>query len=262
MLTTDFKTGSVNWADVGSPDIEAANSFYGGLFGWEAHAAEEFGGYVTYRSDGKRVAGGMQVPSGQGAPAWAVYFQTPDVDATVKAVEGAGGTVVLQPMDVGDLGRMAICEDSAGATFGLWQPGTMKGLESLMATGSLCWIELYTGQVSEAVAFYGAALGQGTFDVSFPGGSYTTVLPADGGEDDMFGGIVPQASDPVEAGGQAHWLPYFAVDDCDAAVAKAKELGGSVRAEPVSMAGVGRFAKLSDPFGAHFAVLKPEPEQG
>ena len=52
----------------------------------------------------------------------------------------------------------------------------------------------------------------------------------------------------------AYWLAYFSVDDADAAVAKAMELGAGVVVPTESMEGVGRFAVLTDPGGAAFGV--------
>lgn len=52
----------------------------------------------------------------------------------------------------------------------------------------------------------------------------------------------------------AHWQLYFAVEDCDATVAKAKELGGNLGFGPIDIP-PGRFAIVSDPHGAHFAVI-------
>jgi uncharacterized protein len=60
----------------------------------------------------------------------------------------------------------------------------------------------------------------------------------------------------------AHWLVYFYADDADATVEKAKGLGGSVAFGPEDISEVGRFALLQDPFGAAFAVIKPNPEMG
>ncbi|MFP3986767.1 VOC family protein [Streptomyces sp. E11-3] len=263
MLTTRFVTGSVNWTDLTTPGIEGANTFYGELFGWRFQpGSPEFGGYGTYELDGKAVAGGMPLAEEMGPPRWGIFFQSPDADATAKAVAQAGGTVVAEPMDVADLGRMAVFTDQAGAEFGVWQPGTMPGLEAVNTAGSLCWAELYTTDVAAAVGFYGAVLGLQAFEVTFPGGSYTTVYPEGTTADDMFGGIVAKESDPVEAAGEAYWLPYFAVDDCDATVATAERLGGTVRMEPTDMEDVGRLAKLADPHGLRFALLKPVPPQG
>jgi predicted enzyme related to lactoylglutathione lyase len=58
---------------------------------------------------------------------------------------------------------------------------------------------------------------------------------------------------------QPHWLPYFEVTDCDAAAATAAEQGGTVPIPPSSVEGVGRWALLTDPFGATFAVITSEP---
>jgi predicted enzyme related to lactoylglutathione lyase len=53
-----------------------------------------------------------------------------------------------------------------------------------------------------------------------------------------------------------HWLVYFAVVDCDASVAKATSLGAKTTMPPMDIENVGRFAMLTDPEGAGFAVIK------
>ncbi|MBA4865110.1 VOC family protein [Streptomyces sp. PSKA54] len=263
MLTTRYVTGSPNWIDVGTRDIEGAKAFYGGLFGWEFRSAgPEAGGYGMFQLNGKTVAGGMAISEEQGSPSWTLYFQSPHVDATAKAVEQSGGAVLMEPMDVFDVGRMAIFGDPAGIGFGCWQPGTNKGLDLVGDQGTLCWTELYTPDVAAATEFYGSVFGWETFDVPFPGGRYTTVNPAGTGEQGMFGGVVPLDSDPVETEAGAYWLPYFEVADTDASAAKARELGGTVRTEPTDMETVGRLAKLTDPYGARFAVIKSTHAQG
>ncbi|MCX4820619.1 VOC family protein [Streptomyces sp. NBC_01142] len=264
MLTTRFVTGSPNWLDLGTPDIEAANTFYGGLFGWTFQSAgPEAGGYGMFQLDGKTVAGGMAVAPEQGEPGWNVYFQIPDADATAKAVEETGGSIVFEPMDVFELGRMAIFADPAGVGFATWQPGRIKGLDAVNDPGTLVWEELYTPDPNAAIRFYSGVFGWETGTMPLPdgSGSYTMVSPAGAGPDGMFGGIVPLSADPAEAAEGPYWLPYFEVADCDAAVARATELGGKVRMAPVDLEGVGRFAKLADSAGARFAVMQSaQPE--
>ncbi len=155
---------------------------------------------------------------------------------------------------------MAVLADRAGLPFGIWQPAPRAGLDVAGETGALCWAELHTADVAAAAAYYRAVLGLETSAVSFPGGSYTCVNPAGAGEEAMFGGIVPLAGDPADT--DAGWLPYFAVDDADAVVARTTELGGSVRMPATDIEGVGRVARLADPYGARFAVLRPAPRQG
>jgi uncharacterized protein len=47
---------------------------------------------------------------------------------------------------------------------------------------------------------------------------------------------------------------YFAVTDCDAAAARATELGGQVTVPPTD-APPGRLAMLTDPQGASFTII-------
>ncbi|AVH60974.1 MULTISPECIES: VOC family protein [Streptomyces] len=263
MLTTRFVTGAPNWVDVGTSDIDGAIAFYGGLFGWQFQSAgPDAGGYGFFQLDGKTVAAGMQTTPEQGPPSWTVYFQSPDAEATAKAAELAKGSVLMQPMDVMGEGHMAILADDAGVPFGIWQPGRNKGLDVAGDPGSLCWVELYTPDVPEAAAFYGSVFGWNTSAMPFPGGTYTCINPAGTEEEAMFGGVVPLADDPTEAESGAYWLPYFEVTDTDAAVAKTQELGGTVRMPATDLEGVGRMAKLADPYGARFAVIKSVPQQG
>ncbi|MFJ8076924.1 VOC family protein [Streptomyces sp. NPDC096176] len=259
MLTTAYAPGSPNWIDLGTPDLEAAKAFYGGVFGWTfLSAGPEAGGYGMFQLDGRTVAAGMTVPPEQGPPGWSVYFRTPDADATVKAVEQRGGTVVFQPMAVFDQGRMVIFLDPAGAGFAGWEPDRNQGLDRVDDPGALCWLELYTPEPDSALDFYGDVFGWESSSMPLPdgSGSYTMVHPGGAGEDAMFAGVVPLSADPLEAAGGPYWLPYFAVTDCDATVATAQELGADIRMAPVDLEGVGRFAKLGDPAGARFALLQ------
>ncbi|MFE0515020.1 VOC family protein [Streptomyces sp. NPDC058964] len=262
MLTTRFVNGAPNWIDVGTSDIGGATSFYNALFGWRFQSAgPDAGGYGFFQLDGRTVAGGMQTTPEQGPPSWTVYFQSEDAQATAKTAEQAHGSVLLQPVDVMGQGHMAVLADQAGAAFGIWQPGQTRGVDLAGETGSLCWVELYTPDEAAAAAFYNRVLGLETSAVPFPGGSYTCVNPAEGGEDAMFGGIVPLADAAAEAAAGAYWLPYFEVEDTDAVVDKARQLGGEVRMPATTMEGVGRMAKLTDPYGARFAVIRSESQQ-
>lgn len=260
MLTTRFVDGAPNWIDVTTSDIDGTAAFYGGVFGWRFRSAgPDAGGYGFFELDGQTVAGGAPVSAEQGPPSWTVYFRSEDAQATADAAERAHGRVSSPPMDVMGQGRMAMLVDTAGVPFGIWQPQRLKGLDLAGQAGSLCWVELYTPDVAAAAAFYHRTLGLETSAVPFPGGTYTCVNPAEGGEEAMFGGMVPLADDPTEAAAGPYWLPYFGVEDPDAVVARALELGGTVRVPAVTVEGVGRIARLADPQGARFAVIRGEP---
>ncbi|MGW7269504.1 VOC family protein [Streptomyces sp. NPDC054864] len=263
MLSTRYVVGAPTWVDLGTPDLDGVHDFYRALFGWEFRSGgAEFGGYGTYQADGKTVAGAMTVPADQAPPAWTIYFKTTDADATVKAVEQAGGSMVYEPMDVGDLGRMAVLDDAQGVGFAVWQPGTNKGLDLVDAPNSMCWSELYTPDMKAALEFYASVFGWGTTTQAFEGGSYTMVHPAGGTENDMFGGLWPLSDAPEEVEAGPYWTPYFQVADIDAVLAEVEPAGGTVRVARMDLAGVGSFAKLADPSGARFALMQPEAPGG
>lgn len=249
----EYAPGTPSWVDLSTPDIEASVSFYESLFGWEipeSPNAEQTGGYRTVTSAGKAVAGMMPLMAEGQPPAWSTYVSVDDADATAARVTGAGGVVHAPPMDVLDLGRMAVFGDPTGAAFGVWQPGSHKGAQLVNEPVSLCWNELNTRDPDAATEFYGAVFGWSAEASEMGGIDYNTFKrPGDEGVAGMIDmrGRVP---DHVPA----HWLTYFAVDDADATIAKATELGAHNPVGPVDIP-IGRFAILADPQGAHFAVI-------
>jgi predicted enzyme related to lactoylglutathione lyase len=209
------------------------------------------GGYRRATKDGKDVAGAMPLMQEGQPPAWSTYVSVADADATAAAVKDAGGSVISEPMDVMDLGRMAIFADPTGAVFGIWQPGTFAGAELVNEPGALAWNELGTRDPGAAKAFYAAAFGWSFRDNDMGEmGTYTEWL---NGEDSIGGMLDIGGRLPDEI--PAHWLVYFAVDDTDAAIEAVKSSGGNVPFGPVDIP-AGRFAVGTDPWGAAFAVIQ------
>ncbi|MFG3283507.1 VOC family protein [Streptomyces sp. NPDC048111] len=261
MLTSTQVPGGLTWLDLGTPDIDAAAAFYGGLFGWHFRSAgPEAGGYGFFQQDGRTVAAAGPLTEEGARSAWTVYFRTVDADATAKAVEQAGGTVRVPPSDVFTAGRMAGFTDPAGAEFAVWQPRDTDGLERVNDPGSVSWIELYTTDAEAAKAFYRTVLSWETRDMPMGGGvEYTIAGPAGGGERTMHGGIMQLPQGHQDAGSTSEWHPYIEVEDCDAAAATAQGLGATLIIAPMDTPGAGRIAMLLDPFGAPFAVITSDP---
>ena len=129
---SEYAEGTPSWVDVASPDIDAAVNFYSGLFGWDVQVgenAEQTGGYRIAHLGGKSAAGMMPLMQEGQPPAWSTYIAVDDADATAQKVTDAGGSVVAPPMDVMDLGRMAVFTDPTGAFFGIWQAKSFIGAE-------------------------------------------------------------------------------------------------------------------------------------
>ncbi|MHA4773425.1 VOC family protein [Streptomyces sp. MSC1_001] len=257
MLGTRFTKGSPNWLDLGSPDTEAAAAFYGAVLGWEfLSAGPDAGGYGFFQQDGLTVAALGPLTEEGARSAWTVYFQTPDADATQQAAEAAGGAVRLAAFDVMDAGRMAALTDPAGARFAIWQPGAVRGLERTSSTNTLVWAELHAPDPETVLGFYRTLFGWRWTEMEAPGMTYRVVSTADGDQQDASFGGAAELQDVSET---PRWIPYFAVTDPDAITVSTEGNGGSVLMPPADIPDVGRIAWLADPFGAHFAVLKPAP---
>ena len=248
---TEYAAGTPSWVDLSTTDADASKAFYGELFGWSAtEASEEFGGYATFLDDGKSV-GGLN-PMGE-VPAWATYVATDDADATAAKVSAGGGTVIAPPMDVGDLGRMAVFGDPGGAVFGVWQAGEHKGAEKVNEPNSLTWNELHSRDIEGAKTFYSAVFGWTPTAMEMGDGDYTIWNL---GEKGIGGGMGMGAEAPADM--PPHWLVWFAVADRDATVAKARELGANVMLEAMDVPSVGKMGVVSDPQGAAFGVIEPD----
>jgi hypothetical protein len=245
MVTRDtaWPAGTPCWVDLGA-DVGKAEAFYSALFGWEIRQYEtaemEYWGCTL---NGKAVAGlGRQQDPAQ-PTAWTTYLATDNADDTVARIKAAGGQVLMEPMDVMDQGRMAITADPGGAVFGLWQAGTHTGMEIANEPGAVTWNENMTGDFEGNQKFYADVFGYSYDDMSAEGFQYATV--AVGGS--VAGGIGTTDTHP-------NWTTYFAVEDTDATVAKAQELGGSVLSPPADTP-YGRMAVVADDQGTAFAVM-------
>jgi predicted enzyme related to lactoylglutathione lyase len=239
--------------DVLSSDVERSRAFYGELFGWTSEEQNpQFGGYFNFLKDGARVAGGMPSnPSMNVSDAWSVYLASDDARKTVDAALADGAQVIVGPMEVADLGTMAVVTDPGAAAIGLWQPGTFPGFGVFGEPGTPAWFELHTRDYEAAVAFYRNVFRWDTHVVSeTPGFRYTTL--SDG---DLWLAGIMDASGSLPDGAPSCWRVYFGVADADAALAKAVELGGTV-VQPAEDTPYGRMGTVADPNGAEFKLLQ------
>ena len=118
-----YDDGVPSWVDMGSPDLAASKAFYGGLLGWECpEGPPEAGGYSVCELRGKTVAGLGPQMNPDFPAAWLTYVNVDSADDTIAKVKANGGAAFVEPMDVLDVGRMAVFADPAGAVLGLWQP--------------------------------------------------------------------------------------------------------------------------------------------
>jgi hypothetical protein len=126
--------------------------------------------------------------------------------------------------------------------------------------GRWIWYELITPDTAGARGFYGELLRWTAAEMPAPDEGalpYTVFSAGDYGVAGMMA-----LNDMFKAEGMPpNWTGYIGVDDVDAAVAKLKSLGGTVRREPLDIPGIGRFAVVTDPSGAVFAMMTPAPQE-
>jgi len=265
------------WADTGQPDPDAAAEFYGGLFGWELEDMMPAGSpvkYYTARIRGRDVAAvGSQTDGAPAAATWSTYVWVDSADDTAARVRDAGGSVMTEPFDVMDAGRMAVFADPQGARFSVWQPGLHKGSQVVNEHGSVNFNDLRTTDIEGAKAFYGSVFGWETLDMG--GGGQTWTLPGYGDHleakdpglrERMSGMGAPEGFADVVASlnsasrdEPAHWGITFASDDAAAIAEKAEELGGTVVMAPFDAPWV-KLTVIRDPQGARFTVGQFVPE--
>ena len=252
----EYAPGTPSWVELSSPDPDASAAFYRDVLGWSATepGPAETGGYRMFQSDGRNVAGLMgHMQEGQ-PTAWATYVSVTDADETAEKVKAAGGSVIVAPMDVMDLGRMAVFADPTGAVFGVWQPKAFAGADLVNEPVSLTWNEVHTRDTDDRQGLLqlGLRLDRGQAVVRGSARHLHRVAARRanvGGMMEMVEGMFPPETPP-------HWSVCFAVADADATVAKAREHGGTVVAEPMDMP-IGRFAAIVDPQGAGFTIMQP-----
>ena len=247
---TAHQPGAFCWIELMTSSADGARSFYTQLFGWSVNEIPmgELGMYYIFQKDGADT-GAMYERTAEMAgmpPFWMSYVRVDDADAATEKAKSLGATVHNGPFDVGPQGRMTVFGDPQGAAFAIWQPYEHPGIGIRDEAGTLCWNELQARDLDAARKFY-PALFPWTVKES---PEYTEWHLADG---QAIGGMTASQA-PAEV--PPHWLAYFAVDDCDAAVAKAQSLGGQVFAPAFDVPSVGRMAVLADPQGAAFAVIK------
>jgi uncharacterized protein len=111
------------WDELGTTDVDGAQRFYEDVFGWTTtDMGAEYGGYRIFNLGETRIAGLMALPDESIPAQWQPYVAVDDPDATTAKATELGGSALLEPMDVPNVGRIAALRDPQGATFGIIKP--------------------------------------------------------------------------------------------------------------------------------------------
>lgn len=245
--------GAVNWVDLSTPDVDAAEAFYRDLFGWTIERSTSPMGEYLIGSVGEHQVGGMmeQRSELQGmAPVWTVFFSVHDMAGTIARAKDAGGTLVEAPFPIPGDAMVAVLADPSGAMLAVIAGPNPGDAYFSHDPGAVCWVELLTHDPTAAEGFYTAAFGWKSLTQRAAQTTYTMFSLDD---EDVAGMMMMPDEVPVDA--PAHWAVYFAVADTTATERRALQLGGNVL-HPTTEIDIGRFAVLADPQGATFQLME------
>ena len=253
--------GSWIWYDLLTPDPAGAKAFYDAVIGWSmttGHGASNPDyGFIT-APDGAMLGGllrlGDEMQQHGAQPSWLGYVGVDDVDASAKAIESAGGKVLMPAREVEMAGRVAMVADCCGAAFYIMSPnpppggGESTAFSAMPNPGHCGWNELVADDPAKAIAFYTGLLG------------WTLPEPMDMGPMGQYQFI---AHDAVTVGAimgkppqapRSAWAPYFWVASIDAAQAAVAANGGTVINGPHQVPGDLWVIQGTDPQGAMFSL--------
>ncbi len=121
--------GTFYWNELATTDVDGAKAFYSEMIGWNFDAMpmpDTEGGTYWILKSGDDMAGGLMamppaVPDGT-PPYWMSYVAVDDVDAAMAKVPDLGGSVLTEPFDIPNVGRMGVIQDPQGAVVSLMTP--------------------------------------------------------------------------------------------------------------------------------------------
>ncbi len=245
--------GRFNWFAQLSDTPAKAQRFYTEVLPWTVDAVDMGGDepYPMIKAGTTAVGGFAKLPEGVKQPHWISYLLVDDVERAAKSVVAAGGKALMDAFDVPTVGRMQPIADPQGAALFIFRPASDEGSPKPEGPGTFHWNELWTKDASAALAFYEKAFGFTHEAMEMPTGTYYVLK--NGAE--SRGGIMQSPSKDIPS----HWLPYVAVTDLDATLARVGKNGGKSEGDPMEMPGVGRFAFVRDVQGARLGLITPAP---
>ena len=123
-------TGRVVHFELPYDDADRAREFYARTFGWQLAPMPQMDYTLVttgpMSEDGQPtepgyINGGMLARTDASTPTPVIVIDVSDLQAALRDVESAGGTVVTGVTPVGDMGVTAYVRDTEGNVIGLWQ---------------------------------------------------------------------------------------------------------------------------------------------
>jgi predicted enzyme related to lactoylglutathione lyase len=252
----EHHVGKVIWLELVTPNLAAAEQFYGGLFGWTFQDIRTPSiSYALALLNGRPVCGIYQhvIPPGEHRqPAWLTFIAVRDVDASQQLIVQQRGQMLAAPHTYPQRGRQAVFTDPQGAVFAILASSSGDPPDVLAAPGEWIWSSLIAREPDTDAAFYQNVFGYEVFDSTQDSESAEHLILA---TDDYARASVNALPDDL-ARRHAHWLNFVRVTDTEQMAAKVAQLGGHVLVEPRVDRHGGKVAVVADFSGAPFCLLE------
>jgi predicted enzyme related to lactoylglutathione lyase len=253
--STEHHAGKAVWVDLVTPDLAAAERFYGGLFGWTFQSVH--GGSTQYAialADGRPVGGLLQKPIPPGEhrqSTWLTFIAVRDVDDSTRAALLHGAKVVADSKSYPLRGRQAVLGDPEGAVFAILASSSGDAPDFLAAPGTWIWSSLLCQEPDAEAAFYQQLFGYEVFDLASDDGLTHLILSSD----DYARASVNAF--PIDSRKRhPHWLNFVRVLSTPDSLGKVVAGGGRVLVEPHVDRHGGLVAVVADPAGAPFGLIE------
>ena len=244
--------GKFVWRDLLTEQPDAVKPFYAALFGWQYEDSSALGApYTLVKSGGLYIAGITRTRrrrADQPVSQWLNFMSVQDVDRAAEATRAAGGSIVMGPLALPNVGRGAVVIDPQGAPLGLLRTSFGDPADDAEAPlNRFLWTELLASDPQAAVAFYSALAPFETRRLDDDERPYW-ILQA-GRE---RAGVLKS---PL-AGVKPAWLVSVRVADAAAAASRVLTLGGRVLLAPRPDVRKSTLALVADPGGAVLGLQK------
>jgi len=244
--------GKFVWYELTTPDVAAAERFYGSVLGWKARDAQVPGMYYSLNSANGADIAGMMAPMMENTPSlWLGYVAVEDIDAAAAKSAGSGAQTIVPVSPIPGVGRFTLQTDPQGAPFAMIEYAEEFPKPSVPdhgIHGHGWWRELHTSDQPAAYGFYAEQFGWGKGDAMDMGpmGVYQLLTMGDG---------IPRGAMFNDRDRPPFWLFYFWVDDIDVAHDAVLSGGGKVVNGPMEVPGGAWVFEGRDPQGVTFALV-------
>jgi predicted enzyme related to lactoylglutathione lyase len=251
----EHHVGKIVWADLVTPNLAAAEKFYGGLFGWTfQNIRAGDADYVVAIFDGRPVAGLIEKPiavSERHQSAWLTFIAVRDVDSAKRTALAHKAKLVADSVTYNMRGRQAILADPEGAIFAILASSSGDAPDYLAAPGEWIWSSLHAKNAETEASFYQNLFGYDVYDAESTDGMDHLILSSDD-----YARASANSLPDNQGRRHAHWLNFIRVGSAADTSEKAVSLGGRVLVEPHPDRHGDMVAVVADPAGAPLGLME------